>query len=130
MKLIVDVRVKNLDRAVRFYTETLGLMCRIHESAWAGIVVGGLLAPDGTRQTGAEIHLYIDGGVTDSVEFYVDDIDRKVQELSKKGVTFISGYDKPSALGVNEHGITEFPWGRLAYFKDSEGNELALVQDT
>gem|GEM_PF-6998470 len=25
--------------------------------------------------------------------------------------------------------ITEFPWGMVAYFKDSEGNELALVKD-
>lgn len=117
MKLIVDVKVSDLTRAVEFYTSTLGLACRVHADEWAGIVVGD-----------AEIHLYTDGGVTGSVEFYVDDIEKRVTEITAKGVEFISGMDKPSAEKF-ENGITYFPWGRLAYFKDSEGNELALVQD-
>lgn len=118
MRLIVDVQAKDLDRAVAFYKDVLGLSCRIHEKEWAGIVVGN-----------AEIHLYKDGGVTDSVEFYVDDIEKAVERLSEKGVEFINGMDKPSAIKYHESGITEFPWGNLAYFRDSEGNELALVKD-
>lgn len=118
MKLIVDVKVSDLSRAVDFYTETLGLACRVQEKDWAGIVVGD-----------AEIHLYPDGGVTDSVEFYVDDIDAKVAELKEKGVAFISGMNKPDAVSVDENTVTTFPWGRIAYFLDSEGNELALVKD-
>lgn len=118
MNLIVDVQVKDLDRAVRFYTEVLGLKCRIHTKDWAGIVVGD-----------AEIHLYVDGGVTEGVEFYVEDIDTEVARLREKRVEFISGMEKPSAVRVNEANITEFPFGRLAYFRDSEGNELALVKD-
>lgn len=118
MNLIVDVRAKDLSRAVKFYTEVLGLQCRIHEKEWAGIVVGN-----------AEIHLYVGGGVTEGVEFYVDDIDTEVKRLSALGVDFISGMDKPSAIRADEHNITEFPFGRLAYFHDSEGNELALVKD-
>ncbi len=118
MKLIVDVKVLDLDRAVEFYTKTLGLACRIHEKEWAGITVGD-----------AEIHLYKDGGMSGGVEFYVDDIETEVIKLQEKGVEFISGMEKPDAIKVDEKGITEFPWGRLAYFKDSEGNELALVQD-
>ena len=118
MRLIVDVRVSDLQRAVRFYTEVLGLPCRIQADEWAGIVVGD-----------AEIHLYKDGGVSDSVEFYVDDIEAEVKKLTERGVVFIAGTDKPSVVKVDEHNITEFPWGRLAYFKDSEGNELALVKD-
>lgn len=118
MNLIVDVQAKDLNRAVKFYTEVLGLKCRIHEKDWAGIVVGD-----------AEIHLYVDGGVTEGVEFYVGDIDEEVRRLSALGVEFISGIDKPSAIRIDEHNITEFPFGRLAYFKDSEGNELALVKD-
>jgi len=118
MKLIIDVKVGDLDRAVKFYTEVLELTCRIQADEWAGITVGD-----------AEIHLYKDGGVTDSVEFYVDDIDQKVAALLERGVEIIPGIDKPSAVKVDEKNITEFPWGRIAYFKDSEGNELALVQD-
>lgn len=118
MKLIVDVKVGDLDRAVKFYTEVLGLTCRIQADEWAGITVGD-----------AEIHLYKDGGVTDSVEFYVDDIDQKVTALMERGVAIVPGMDKPSAVKVDEKNITEFPWGRIAYFTDSEGNELAFVQD-
>lgn len=118
MNLIVDVQVKDLDRAVKFYTDALGLSCRIHEKDWAGIVVGD-----------AEIHLYMDGGVTEGVEFYVGDIDVEVKRLSVLGVEFFSGTDKPSFIRADEQNISEFPFGRLAYFKDSEGNELALVKD-
>lgn len=118
MKLIVDVQVNDLDRAVKFYTEALGLSCRVKADEWAGITVGD-----------AEIHLYIDGGVTEGVEFYVDDIDVEVARLREKGVEFISGMDKPSAVRIDEANITEFPFGRLAYFRDPEGNELALVKD-
>ncbi len=118
MNLIVDVRAKDLDRAVRFYTEILGLKCRIHEKDWAGIVVGN-----------AEIHLYVEGGVTEGVEFYVNDIDAEVARLSALGVEFFAGTDKPSFIKADEQNISEFPFGRLAYFHDSEGNELAFVKD-
>lgn len=119
LRLIVDVRVLDLGRAVRFYTETLGLVCRYQDDVWAAVTVGD-----------AEIHLYMDGGVTEGVEFYVDDLDSRVAELSTKGVKFVSGMDKPSAQSVDEHLVTTFPWGRMAYFYDSEGNELVLVKDS
>jgi len=118
MKLVVDVKITDLNRAVLFYTETLGLSCRTEEKDWAAITLGD-----------AEIHLYLKGGVSKNVEFYVLDIDTEVRDLQKKGVTFIPGDKKPSAISVDENGITEFPWGRAAFFKDSEGNELALVKD-
>ena len=118
MRLIVDVQVSDLGRAVRFYTGTLGLVCRHQDEVWAAIVVGD-----------AEIHLYTDGGVKEGVEFYVDDIDAKVSELASRGVTFMSGMSKPSAIAY-AGAITTFPWGRMAYFSDSEGNELVLVKDT
>lgn len=119
MRLIVDVRVVDLARAVQFYTDVLGLQCRHVDEVWAALTVGD-----------AEIHLYTDGGVTEGVEFYVDDIDARVAELREKAVACVSGMDKPSALSVDENFITTFPWGRMAYFNDSEGNELVLVKDT
>ena len=118
MKLIIDVHVSDLQRAVAFYTEALGLPCRVYETDWAAITVGD-----------AEIHLYVDGGVTHGVEFYVDDIKTRVRALTEQGVQFTSGIDKPKSLRVDEQNITEFPWGRIAYFHDSEGNEMALVED-
>ena len=119
MRLIVDVHVGDLARATKFYTDILGLECRYQGDVWSAIVMGD-----------AEIHLYADGGVTSGVEFYVDDIDTRVAEFAEKGVQFVSGMDKPSAVSVDAHNITTFPWGRMAYFHDSEGNELVLVKDT
>lgn len=118
MRLIIDIKVSDLKRAVLFYTGILALPCRRLEEEWAAISVGD-----------AELHLYVAGGVTGDVEFYVNDIDKQVTELKKKGLMFISGVNKPNAVSVNENNITSFPWGRTAFFKDSEGNELAIVQD-
>lgn len=118
MKLIVDVKVSDLDRAVYFYTETLGLTCRRKEDEWAAISVGD-----------ADIHLYLNGGLTGDVEFYVENIDEEVGKLAERGVIFTSGLDKPGAISVDEMNITSFPWGRTAFFRDSEGNELAIVKD-
>ncbi len=118
MKLAVDIKVIDLNRAIHFYTKVLELDCRVHENEWAAIKVGD-----------AEIHLYVEGGVTGDVEFYVNDIDSEVRKLKDNGVQFISGESKPNAIHVDENLITTFPWGRTAFFKDSEGNELAIVRD-
>ena len=118
MKLIIDVKATDLDRAVKFYTEQLGLVCRRQEKDWAAIAVGD-----------AEIHLYLGGGVSGDVEFYVNDIDTEVKKMKENGVVFISGMSKPNAVNVDENNVMTFPWGRTAFFKDSEGNELAIVED-
>jgi len=104
MKLAVDIKVSDLDRAVDFYTEILGLSCRRCESDWAAIVVGD-----------AEIHLYLHGGVSSDVEFCVENLERTVEKLRNKNVEVST--------------IEEFPWGRAAFFKDTEGNTLSLVKD-
>ena len=118
MKLIIDVKVKNLKRAVEFYTKKLGLICRRQEKDWAAIRIGD-----------AEIHLYLYGGVTHGVEFYVDDLDEEVKKLKERGVEFFYDENMPNFISADENKITEFPWGRTAFFKDSEGNDLALVKD-
>jgi len=118
MKLIVDIKVSDLERAVSFYTKVLGLDLRVQEEDWAAITIGD-----------AEIHLYLNGGVKESVEFYVEDLDTAVKRLKENNVEIIPGDSKPSAIEVDDLGVTKFPWGRTAFFKDSEGNELALVKD-
>lgn len=118
MKLIVDIKVLDLKRAIRFYTEALTLTLRHEADTWAALTVGD-----------AEIHLYTDGGVTDGVEFYVDDLDVAVERLGAHGVTVVPGTTKPSFVRADPNGVSEFPWGRMAFFKDSEGNGLALVKD-
>jgi predicted enzyme related to lactoylglutathione lyase len=118
MKLIVDIQVEDLARAIHFYENIVGLPCRTKQDSWAAMTIGD-----------AEIHLYLHGGSKGHVEFYVDDIDEKVKELSAKGVVFASAKSKPEAISVEGNNIITFPWGRTAFFKDSEGNELAIVKD-
>lgn len=118
MKLIVGVKTSGLKRAIRFYTEALGLPLRTEADTWAALSVGD-----------AEIHLYLDGGATADVEFYVDDIDAAVTKLTDHGVAIVPGDKKPSFIKADSRGISEFPWGLMAFFQDSEGNELALVKD-
>lgn len=118
MKAIIDVKVKDLKRAIEFYTKKLGLICRREEKDWAAIQVGD-----------AEIHLYLSGGITSGLEFYVNDLDKEVKRLKEVGIKFFSGEDMPNFISVDEELITKFPWGRTAFFNDSEENELALVKD-
>ena len=53
----------------------------------------------------------------------VDDVEREVAELSAKGVTF-EHYDMP---GMKD-GIVTAGGAKTAWFKDTEGNILAIVQ--
>ncbi len=116
--MIIDVKVKNLKRAIDFYTTKLGLTLRREEDDWAAIVVGD-----------AEVHLYLHAGVTSGFEFYVDDLDGEVLKLNERGVEFFYDERMANFVSVDNNNISTFPWGRNAFFKDSEGNILALVKD-
>jgi hypothetical protein len=54
----------------------------------------------------------------------VADLERVVDELSSRGVTF-ERYDDP-ALETDERGIHELGDGRVAWFKDPDGNTFAV----
>ena len=53
----------------------------------------------------------------------VDDIESEVAELKRRGVRF-ENYDMPGQK--SENGI--FTGGKAAWFKDSEGNIMAVIQ--
>lgn len=55
----------------------------------------------------------------------IDDLEAIVQELKSRGVVF-EEYDTPAYTTVD--GIATFDDGKAAWFKDSEGNILALSQ--
>jgi len=55
----------------------------------------------------------------------VDDIEREVAELKKRGVVF-EEYDTPEMKTVN--GIMTGGDAKSAFFKDSEGNIMVIVQ--
>jgi catechol 2,3-dioxygenase-like lactoylglutathione lyase family enzyme len=57
----------------------------------------------------------------------VDDIERVVEELTKRGVTF-EQYDEPG-LKTDEKGIATFEGAaKVAYFRDPDGNTLSIAK--
>lgn len=57
--------------------------------------------------------------------FLVDDVEKTVKDLEAKGVKF-EDYDMPDLKTVNH--IMDYGQGKSAWFKDSEGNILAISQ--
>jgi predicted enzyme related to lactoylglutathione lyase len=113
------IRVEDLARSKKFYTESLGL--KVVEEPGEKEVM--LEAGQGTK-----IGLY--QGEKSKAEhtvacFNVPDIEEAIKELEAKGVVF-DDYDFPDLKTVN-HIATQ---GKLkaAWFKDTEGNYLGLNQ--
>lgn len=103
----VWVPVTDMDRAVRFYRDVLGLQVESQDDDWSEIDANGLkLGLNGREGAGASA----DGGAV--ITFQPDGgIDAEVAALQDKGVEFTGG-------------ISDHEWGRIAPFKDSEGNDL------
>jgi catechol 2,3-dioxygenase-like lactoylglutathione lyase family enzyme len=59
------------------------------------------------------------------VRFWSGDIENDVQELADRGVAF-DDYDTPTFKTVNH--IATTPIGRSAWFKDPDGNTIAIFQ--
>ncbi len=59
--------------------------------------------------------------------FETDDLDRDMRELRSKGVTF-EDYDMGDLKTRN--GVATSQGGKAAWFKDSEGNIISIVQRT
>jgi predicted enzyme related to lactoylglutathione lyase len=105
----VWVPVDDMDRAVSFYRDALGLEVRDQQSEWTEIDAGGLLIGLNARE-GTDAHA--DGGAV--ISFTPDDdIEAEVERLKRQGVQFTGG-------------ISDHPWGRIAPFKDPDGNDLQL----
>lgn len=105
----VWVPVQNMDRALNFYRDTLKLDVKSSGDDWSEVDANGLMIGLNARETatggsggGAVVTFQPDGG-----------IDAEVQRLRDVGVEFSGG-------------ISDHPWGRIATFKDSEGNDLQL----
>jgi hypothetical protein len=68
------------------------------------------------------------GATATLATWYVPDLDDVVDELASNGVTF-DRYDDP-VLKTNEKGIHEMDDGRVAWFKDPDGNAFAIEEGT
>ena len=106
-------------RARKFYEEKVGLVPKQE-------IAGGVVYECGK---GSWIFLYQSGGAGTSKAsqafWQVEDVEAEVTALRAKGVVF-EEYDLPGLKTVN--GIASGGGARAAWFKDTEGNIMALIQ--
>jgi catechol 2,3-dioxygenase-like lactoylglutathione lyase family enzyme len=119
-KVTASVPVNDLGKAKEFYEGKLGL-------------TGGGEEPDGgvtyACAQGSEIHIYPspgNGGKSGgTLAFWeLEDVEGTVDELTSNGVEF-EQYDMEQ-IKTNEKGIAQFGRDVVAWFKDPDGNILAL----
>ncbi len=103
--------VRDIDRAVDFYENVLGLPIIKRDGPWAEADANGLIVglngrePEGTQSEGGPVLTFrTDGSLEEAVE-----------DLKGRGAVF------PAE-------ISEHDWGRVATFKDSEGNNIQLYE--
>lgn len=104
--------VNDMGRAIRFYGQTLGLPVKNEGDDWSELDANGVsIGLNGRESThggggggGAVLTLQPDGSLYD-----------EIVRLTDAGVEFVGE-------------VSEHPWGRLATFKDSEGNDLQLFE--
>ncbi|PRY68985.1 putative enzyme related to lactoylglutathione lyase [Glaciihabitans tibetensis] len=101
------VPVEDMDRALAFYRDTLGLDVKSTSSEWSELDANGLTIGLNARESasaassgGAVITFQPDGTIEDELE-----------RLSARGVPI-------------EGNISDHEWGRILPFKDTEGNDL------
>jgi predicted enzyme related to lactoylglutathione lyase len=110
--------LRDFERAVRFYSETLGMKLSIRNDqvGWAQL-----------QLEGADLALELDRGERDDgddedmvgrfvgVSLAVNDIEQTYRSLRKRGVDFVAPPER-------------MPWGGiLAHFRDPDRNVLTLV---
>jgi lactoylglutathione lyase len=119
----VSVYVSDQQRAKDFYVNKLGMELRTDAELYPGAPSRWIaVAPKGAK---TEIILYLPDenwehykavvGKSQSITLSTSDVQATYDELMAKGVEFVSAPETQ-------------PWGTFATLKDSEGNQILLVQ--
>jgi len=117
---VPTIAVSDIDRARKFYEETLGLKVIDERSDGVRYAAGNtwlLVYPSQFAGTAKSTYM----------SFEVDDVEKTVKELRDRGVTF-EEYDFPGLKTVD--GIAEIQGARGAWFKDLDGNILSIGERT
>ena len=115
-----QIPVEDLARARKFYEEKLGLKAVRDE-------MPGVLFLEAGENTSIMLYQRARTLADHTVAgFVVEDIDGTVKALAARGITF-EQYDLPGGIRTNELGIASMGPARAAWFKDTEGNILALA---
>jgi predicted enzyme related to lactoylglutathione lyase len=113
------IPAKDVSRARKFYEDKLGFK--------AGEEIAGGVVYEFGKGTAAFLYPTPNAGTSRASQAFwqVDDIEREVAELKKHGVKF-EDYDMPGMK--TKDGIFIGGGAKAAWFKDSEGNILAVIQ--
>lgn len=115
------IAVSDIERAKKFYGETLGLKVNDERAAGVRYEAGGgslvLVYPSQFAGTAKSTCMGFD----------VDDVEKAVGELRERGVVF-EEYDLPGLKTIG--GIAEIEGIKGAWFKDPDGNILSIGQQT
>jgi predicted enzyme related to lactoylglutathione lyase len=104
--------VTDMDRAVEFYRDQLGLEMRFTNPFWSEFLVDGF--PIGLQYIGAG---QVPGGSGATIDFEVTDIEDVIGRLKTHGTEFVAE-------------VLDQPFGKLAKFRDPDGNLLGLFEQT
>lgn len=110
----------DIERAKTFYAETLNLRRADGPAAGSDLAFecgDGTLLYIYEREAGTKAEHTVAG-------WLVEDVEKAVDELRRRGVEF-EQYDLPG-LKTDERGIAELDGARTAWFKDPDGNILAI----
>ena len=113
------IAVKDLDRARKFYEDTLGLMA---EEEMGGEV---LTVTSGSTPITVYRSEFAGTNKATALTFEVDDIDAEVKELKDKGI-FFEHYDMKGLTPKGD--IYEGEGMNTAWFKDPDGNILSQFE--
>jgi catechol 2,3-dioxygenase-like lactoylglutathione lyase family enzyme len=108
---------KDLARARKFYEDKLGFVAKAE-------IAGGVVY-ESAKGTACFLYPTPNAGTNAASQAFwqVEDVEREVAELKQKGIAF-EHYDLPGMKGD----IASGGGARSAWFKDPEGNILAIVQ--
>jgi predicted enzyme related to lactoylglutathione lyase len=114
------IPVKDVNRARKFYEEKLGFKPR--QETPGGVIY------QFADHTACFLYPTPNAGTSKASQAYwqVDDVEREVNELKSRGVMF-ENYDVPGMK--TENSIATAGGAKAAWFKDTEGNILAVIQD-
>ena len=113
------IPARDVRRARTFYERTLGFKSKIE--------INGGVVYEFAKGTACFLYPTPNAGTSQASQAFweVDDIEREVAELKARGVVF-ENYDMPGDKSPS--GVVTSGGAKAAWFKDSEGNILAIIQ--
>jgi predicted enzyme related to lactoylglutathione lyase len=114
--------VDDLERARKFYADTLGVETEVLDED-AGLMVLHLA---GGRDTFVYRKPDFAPATYTMLNFQVDDVEKAVDELAERGVSF----ERYEDFDQDEKGVARGSGPDIAWFKDPAGNILAVLEQS